>query len=300
MFDISKIARPNILRLEPYRCARDDFQEGILLDANENSYGPSSTEMTPKELEMELNRYPDPHQILLKQRLCNFRNSEYNHVQDPFAIGHDIKRINAKNVCLSLGSDGGIDLVIRCFVKPSQEKILVCPPSYPMYGTYADLNDVTTVEEPLDLETFQIKPKKIIDDIKKDPSIKLVFITSPGNPTATQINIDSIFKILDEVESMSWNGLIVVDEAYIDFCPQGSSMSVLVNEHKNLVVLQTFSKAFALAGIRLGAIYSAYEVSKLLNTARDPYSQSKQCIHSAMLATTPKALAIMKYNCENR
>ncbi|QPG75117.1 hypothetical protein FOA43_002460 [Brettanomyces nanus] len=302
MFDITSIARPNILTLEPYRCARDDFQEGILLDANENTYGPSFTEFSVREKELELNRYPDPHQIPLKKRLCGFRNSEACNPQSIIKpeIGRDVKAelLTPANVCLSVGSDGGIDLLIRCFCKPGVEKVLVCPPTYPMYDTCCAVNDVEMMVEPLDLNTFQIKPDRIISRLKDDPSIKLVFITSPGNPTATMIKHDLIFQVIDAVEKMSWNGLIVVDEAYIDFCPIGSSMSVLVNKHKNLVVLQTFSKSFALAGIRLGVTYSTAEVSMLLNTTRDPYCLNKGASHAAMKATSKKALDLMKATCQ--
>ncbi|VEU24157.1 DEKNAAC105394 [Brettanomyces naardenensis] len=281
MFDITKIARPNILTLEPYRCARDDFQEGVLLDANENTYGPSFN------CSKDLNRYPDPHLVPLKQRLCDFRNGER-------ATDQPLK---PSNICLSVGSDGGIDMLIRCFVKPSVEKVLVCPPTYPMYDTCCSVNDVEMVEEPLDLENFQIRPKAILRRLSEDHSIKLVFITSPGNPTGTKIKEELIMEVIEGVERMSWNGLIVVDEAYIDFCPEGSSFAVFVNKHKNLVVLQTFSKSFALAGIRLGISYSADEVSNLLNIARDPYSTNRETATAAMGATSKKAIDLMKLKC---
>ena len=292
MFDISKTARPNILCLEPYHCARDDFQEGILLDANENTYGPSFTEMSSKEKAMELNRYPDPHQLLLKQRLCDFRNMEMN---ESFIKSNS--KLTTKNVCLTVGSDGGIDLVMRCFARPGKEKILVCPPTYPMYFSCACLNDLGVVYEPLDKKTFQIYPQKILADLRMDPSIKLVFITSPGNPTAQMIRLELIWDLIHGVEEMSWHGLVILDEAYIDFCPQGSSLATRVNEHKNLVVLQTFSKSFALAGIRLGTVYSSPEVSSLLNIARDPYSQNKDCCYAALKATSQKAISMMKLKC---
>ncbi|KAG7810559.1 hypothetical protein KL921_003054 [Ogataea angusta] len=297
MFDITKIARPNILKLEPYRCARDDYKVGILLDANENTHGPSVPDLTDSETALELNRYPDPHQEQLKQQICDFRNSEASlnsaSVKIPTVAGQKVP-LNVSNLCLGVGSDESIDALIRCTVAPGKEKMLICPPTYGMYSICAVVNDVEIVKVPLDLETFQIQPDLILDQLETDPLIKLVYITSPGNPTAVQIKPTLLEELLAKVQQSKWNGLIVVDEAYVDFCEVGSSVSVLVNKYPNLVVLQTLSKAFGLAGIRLGVCFSTPEVSLLLNSMKYPYNISNLTSSVALRATSKDALAKMR------
>ncbi|ESX02215.1 hypothetical protein KL918_003759 [Ogataea parapolymorpha] len=297
MFDITKIARPNILKLEPYRCARDDYKVGILLDANENTHGPSVPDLTDNETALELNRYPDPHQEQLKQQICDFRNSEASlssaSVKIPTVAGQKVP-LNVSNLCLGVGSDESIDALIRCIVAPGKEKMLICPPTYGMYSICAVVNDVEIVKVPLDLETFQIQPDLILDQLEKDLSIKLVYITSPGNPTAVQIKPVLLEELLNKVQQSTWNGLIVVDEAYVDFCEVGSSVSVLVNKFPNLVVLQTLSKAFGLAGIRLGICFSTPEVSRLLNSMKYPYNISNLTSSVALRATSKDALVKMR------
>ncbi|KAG7844193.1 hypothetical protein KL941_004142 [Ogataea angusta] len=297
MFDITKIARPNILKLEPYRCARDDYKVGILLDANENTHGPSVPDLTDSETALELNRYPDPHQEQLKQQICDFRNSEASlnsaSVKIPTVAGQKVP-LNVSNLCLGVGSDESIDALIRCTVAPGKEKMLICPPTYGMYSICAVVNDVEIVKVPLDLETFQIQPYLILDQLETDPLIKLVYITSPGNPTAVQIKPTLLEELLAKVQQSKWNGLIVVDEAYVDFCEVGSSVSVLVNKYPNLVVLQTLSKAFGLAGIRLGVCFSTPEISLLLNSMKYPYNISNLTSSVALRATSKDALAKMR------
>ncbi|KAG7829196.1 hypothetical protein KL920_002989 [Ogataea angusta] len=297
MFDITKIARPNILKLEPYRCARDDYKVGILLDANENTHGPSVPDLTDSETALELNRYPDPHQEQLKQQICDFRNSEASldsaSVKIPTVAGQKVP-LNVSNLCLGVGSDESIDALIRCTVAPGKEKMLICPPTYGMYSICAVVNDVEIVKVPLDLETFQIQPDLILDQLETDPLIKLVYITSPGNPTAVQIKLMLLEELLAKVQQSKWNGLIVVDEAYVDFCEVGSSVSVLVNKYPNLVVLQTLSKAFGLAGIRLGVCFSTPEISLLLNSMKYPYNISNLTSSVALRATSKDALAKMR------
>ncbi|KAG7858917.1 hypothetical protein KL919_002982 [Ogataea angusta] len=297
MFDITKIARPNILKLEPYRCARDDYKVGILLDANENTHGPSVPDLTDSETALELNRYPDPHQEQLKQQICDFRNSEASlnsaSVKIPTVAGQKVS-LNVSNLCLGVGSDESIDALIRCTVAPGKEKMLICPPTYGMYSICAVVNDVEIVKVPLDLETFQIQPDLILDQLETDPLIKLVYITSPGNPTAVQIKPMLLEELLAKVQQSQWNGLIVVDEAYVDFCEVGSSVSVLVNKYPNLVVLQTLSKAFGLAGIRLGVCFSTPEISLLLNSMKYPYNISNLTSSVALRATSKDALAKMR------
>lgn len=282
-FDIAKIARPNILTLEPYRCARDDFKEGILLDANENTHGPSFVEMSEAEKQLELNRYPDPHQQVLKSQICDFRNKERNDVLAS-------EKLSVDNLCLGVGSDESIDALMRCFISPGKEKMILCPPTYGMYTICGVVNDVGIVKVPLDLETFDIIPGDILNAIRNDASIKLVYITLPGNPTAKKVSEPLLFELLAAIEKESLNVVIVLDEAYIDFAPVGSSLCTLVNRHPNLIVLQTLSKAFALAGIRLGITYSNKEVSRLLNSMKYPYNISNLTSDVAIRATKEESL----------
>ncbi|GME76598.1 unnamed protein product [[Candida] boidinii] len=271
VFDISKIIRPNILTLEPYRCARDDFKEGILLDANENTHGPAIVNITTKEESLGLNRYPDPHQVELKDQIVEFRVSESERSQVPnfkFDIPDELK-IDYENLCLGVGSDESIDSLIRCCIKPGVEKMLICPPTYGMYSICATVNDVKEiVKVPLNFDNFQINKDLLFDTISKDEAIKLIYLTSPGNPTGKLIDLNDVIEILDKIEEISWNGLFILDEAYIDFSPIGSSLSVLVNKYKNLVVLQTLSKSFGLAGIRLGITFANKEISAVLNAIK--------------------------------
>lgn len=282
-FDITKIARPNILTLEPYRCARDDFQEGILLDANENTHGPSFSNITSTEEELQLNRYPDPHQVVLKKQLCEFRNSERTNLSDS-------EKLTTDNLCLGVGSDESIDALMRCFIAPGKGKMVICPPTYGMYSICGVVNDVGIVKVPLNHENFDIIPEDILGAIRADSDIKLVYITSPGNPTAKKVSEEKVLQVLERVEEESLNVIIILDEAYIDFAPVGSSMSTLVNRHPNLVVLQTLSKAFALAGIRLGITFANRDISRLLNSMKYPYNISNLTSDVAIRATTPESL----------
>lgn len=287
-FDISAIARPNILTLEPYRCARDDFKEGILLDANENTHGPSFSEMSESEKQLELNRYPDPHQPILKQQIVDFRSKERNDVEDPK------EKLSIENLCLGVGSDESIDSLMRCFITPGKEKMILCPPTYGMYSICGVINDVEIVKVPLDLETFDIIPENIVNAIRQDSAIKLVYITSPGNPTSKKVSEESVLQLLKSVEDESLNVVIVIDEAYIDFAPVGSSLCTLVNKHPNLIVLQTLSKAFALAGIRLGITFSNFEISRLLNSMKYPYNISNLTSDVAIRATKESSLIAVR------
>ncbi|KAF6014899.1 hypothetical protein HII12_001317 [Brettanomyces bruxellensis] len=282
VFSIEKIVRPKILTLEPYRCARDDFQEGL----------------SEEEEKLDLNRYPDPHQILLKKQICAYRNSEAQKPESVIKLPTDEKgapiKLSPVNLCLGVGSDESIDSIIRACVKPGKEKVLLCPPTYGMYGICCTVNDAEIVEVPLNLENFQIQPDKIIEQIKADSSIKLIYITSPGNPTATLIKQDLILDVLSQIEKLSWDGFLIVDEAYVDFAPVGSSICSLVNKHPNLVVMQTFSKAFGLAGIRLGICYSTPSLSVLLNAMKYPYNVNNITSSMALRATKKESLMNMK------
>ncbi|EAW07424.1 histidinol-phosphate transaminase [Aspergillus clavatus NRRL 1] len=302
-FDLSKCARPNILKLQPYRCARDDYKDdgtNILLDANENAYGPGlaldsegalaestvtgdSTGSSKPDIDfLGLNRYPDPHQVELKKLFCKVRNT---HVHTP-------KELGPENMFVGVGSDEAIDALLRCFCVPGKDKILTCPPTYGMYAVSADVNDVEIVKVPLDVNNgFQLQPDLISEKLSADSAIKLVYICSPGNPTANLIKKEDIQKVL---EHPTWNGVVVVDEAYIDFAPEGSSLAEWVNEWPNLVVMQTLSKAFGLAGIRLGVAFASPEIARLLNSLKAPYNISSPTSAIATAALAPKNMAVMR------
>ncbi|RDK43343.1 histidinol-phosphate aminotransferase [Aspergillus phoenicis ATCC 13157] len=302
-FNLAKCARPNILKLQPYRCARDDYKDdgtNVLLDANENAYGPglalnpegalqestvtgSSTGSTKPEIDfLGLNRYPDPHQVELKKLFCQLRNT-HTHTQ---------KDLGPENLFVGVGSDEAIDALLRCFCVPGKDKILTCPPTYGMYGVSAQVNDIEIVKVPLDVDNgFQLQPEKINEALAADPSIKMAYICSPGNPTANLIKKSDIQKVL---EHPTWNGVVVVDEAYIDFAPEGSSLAEWVTEWPNLVVMQTLSKAFGLAGIRLGVAFTSPPIATLLNSLKAPYNISSPTSALATAALSPTNMAVMK------
>ncbi|KAM0797998.1 histidinol-phosphate aminotransferase [Usnea florida] len=294
-FNLLKCARPNILALEPYRCARDDYKDdgtNILLDANENAYGPG-LQLTngalnghTEEETAHLHRYPDPHQIKLKHLFCNLRNTHH----------HTPKSLETQNLFVGVGSDEVIDALLRCFCTPGRDKILVCPPTYGMYAVSAQVNDLEVVKVPLDTaRNFQLRPDAINDVLSSDPSIKIVYICSPGNPTANLIAKSDIQHVL---EHSTWNGVVVVDEAYIDFSPEGASLAEWVTEWPNLVVMQTLSKAFGLAGIRLGAAFTSPEIASLLNNLKAPYNISSPTSTLACAALQPRNVVAMKRNRE--
>ncbi|EGW30688.1 histidinol-phosphate aminotransferase [Spathaspora passalidarum NRRL Y-27907] len=288
MFDLKKIVRPNILTLEPYRCARDDFKEGILLDANENTHGPALNQLSETETLLELNRYPDPHQLDLKQQIVDFRNAKPNvNLKNPEKDG-----LYPGNLCLGVGSDESIDMLLRCVCVPGKDKMLICPPTYGMYSICATVNDVAIATVPLKFPGFQIDIEGILAKVQEDPSIKLLYLTSPGNPTGQLLRVKDIIELLEK-SSPVWNGLVVVDEAYIDFTQAederySESMSTLCNQYPNLVVLQTLSKSFGLAGIRLGITYCNEELSGYLNAMKYPYNISSLTANIAKRATGDK------------
>ena len=195
---------------------------------------------------------------------------------------------------VGVGSDEAIDALLRCFCTPGRDKILTCPPTYGMYAVSAQVNDVQIEKVPLNnADAFSLQPRLINEKLSSDPSIKIVYICSPGNPTANLIRKADIEQVL---RHPTWNGLVVLDEAYIDFAPEGSSLAEWVAEWPNLVVMQTLSKAFGLAGIRLGAAFTSPEVASLLNNLKAPYNISSPTSTLASLALQPKNLAAMKSN----
>jgi len=233
MFDIKKITRPNIEALKPYQSARDEFEglAEVSLDANENPFG------------FGLNRYPDATMSKLKSAFAKFRN------------------VPADQLIFGNGSDELIDILIRSFCSPNKDSILIFPPTFGMYQVCADINSVEVIEENLDKD-YQINFEALRPKLK-DPNLKIIFICSPNNPTGSKVKNDTVIKI-----AKGFNGLVVVDEAYIDF----SEVSLAGHEIPNLFILQTFSKAMGLAGVRLGVGIGDSKVIDVLNKVKPPYN----------------------------
>ena len=237
MFKIRGLLRENIASLLPYSSARDEFSgiDGIFLDANENPFG-------------EWNRYPDPYQKELKQKLS------------------ELKNINQNNIFIGNGSDEIIDLAFRIFCNPKQDKALTFSPTYGMYDVSAGINDVELIKVPLTAD-FQIDIQLLKEPLKDD-GVKLIFICSPNNPTGNTIDKIVVEEILKKFE-----GIVIIDEAYIDFSELPSWIETL-NEYPNLIVSQTFSKAWGLASARVGVCYASEEIIEILNKVKPPYNVS--------------------------
>ncbi|CAK7565754.1 MAG: histidinol-phosphate transaminase [Sporothrix epigloea] len=306
-FNLETCARPNILALEPYRCAREqvppDYKDdgsNVLLDANENAYG-SPLAIGTDSLKSEaagagldllgLHRYPDPHQEDLKQQLCELRN---NHA-------HTSQNLTPANLFVGVGSDEAIDVLLRCFCVPARDRILVCPPTYGMYGVSAQVNDVGLVKVPLTAAPeFGVDVPAVLAALDAavaapEYDIKVVYLCSPGNPTGATLKKDDIAQVLAHP---TWNGIVVVDEAYVDFVEdqRTASLAEWVLEWPNLVVMQTLSKAFGMAGIRLGAAFCAAPIARLLNALKAPYNIASPTSTLARSALTPQGLAAMQVN----
>jgi len=243
--------RKNILELKPYSSARDEFsgKDGIFLDANENPFG-------------ELNRYPDPYQKELKSALSK------------------VKGVNEQNIFIGNGSDEVIDLVYRIFCNPGIDKSLSFKPTYGMYEVSANINDVIYIKLPLN-EYFQIDNESLTL-LLKDEKLKLIFVCSPNNPTGNVLN--NIEYLLE-----NFNGIVVVDEAYADFCNL-PSWSQKINQFSNLIVMQTFSKARGLAGARVGIAYASVQIISLMNKVKPPYNVSALNQQAALSALINSAI----------
>jgi histidinol-phosphate aminotransferase len=229
-----------------------------------------------------LHRYPDPHQEPLKQQLCELRNTH----------AHTDKTLKPENLFVGVGSDEAIDALLRCFCVPGKDRILTCPPTYGMYSVSAQVNDVALVKVPLlEAPTFSIDVPAVMETLTKEPNIKLVYLCSPGNPTGSVLAKSDVQQILDHP---TWNGVVVLDEAYIDFAPEDASLAEWVTEFPNLVVMQTLSKAFGMAGIRLGAAFTSPPIARLLNSLKAPYNISSPTSALASYAVSEKGLAIMR------
>lgn len=216
--------------------------------------------------------------------LCNLRNTKT----------HTQKTLTPDNLFVGVGSDEAIDALIRAFCTPGKDKILTCPPTYGMYSVSAQVNDVAVVKAPLDVNNdFALQPYLINEKLSEDATIKMVYICSPGNPTASLARKEDVEAVL---RHPTWNGIVVLDEAYIDFAPDGTSLAEWVNDWPNLVVMQTLSKAFGLAGIRLGAAFTSPPIARLLNSLKAPYNISNPTSQLAIAALQPKNLAVMRSN----
>ncbi|MCB9185277.1 MAG: histidinol-phosphate transaminase [Flavobacteriales bacterium] len=246
MVDIQKLIRPNVRNLKPYSSARDEFKgsASVWLDANEN---PNNT---------GLNRYPDPLQWKLKARIS------------------ELKNVPKGSIFLGNGSDEAIDLLFRGFCEPGRDKALICSPTYGMYQVSADINNVEMVDVPLNTD-WQLNLEGIRSHFS-DANLKLIFICSPNNPTGNCMKRGDVLHLASE-----FKGLVVIDEAYIDFAEQESFVNGLEN-HNNLVILQTLSKAWGLAGIRLGMAFASTEVIDVLNRIKPPYNVNQLTQEAAL------------------
>ena len=239
MFNLEKLTRDNIKNLVAYSSARDEFtgEAKVFLDANENSLGSPLTKW--------YNRYPDPHQIAVKAALGT------------------VKGIAAEHIFLGNGSDECIDLLFRCFCNPGKDNVVICPPTYGMYEVSANINDVEIRKAPL-LESFQLDLIHL--ETLVDENTKIIWLCSPNNPTGNSLNREDIETVLN-----NFKGIVVVDEAYINFAKQKTFTQEL-SEYPNLVVLQTFSKAWGLAGLRLGMAFASVDIINILNKVKPPYN----------------------------
>jgi histidinol-phosphate aminotransferase len=237
MIDLNKLVRENVLKFTPYSCARDDFkgETGIFMDANENPYG-------------NLNRYPDPYQRELKNAISKVRG------------------IEEEKIFLGNGSDEIIDLCFRVFCNPDLDKALLFTPTYGMYEVSASVNNVEVVKIPL-TGSFQIDLEKAETHFS-DKNLKLVFICSPNNPTSNSMNYKDVEYLIS-----NFNRIVVIDEAYIDFSEKPSFIK-LVDKYSNLIVMQTFSKAFGLAAARVGMAFSNPSIVQYFNKMKPPYNIS--------------------------
>jgi histidinol-phosphate aminotransferase len=243
---ITDLVRENIKRLLPYTCARDLYSKGILLDANENSLGSSVGEFESLTLDLNLNRYPDPHQNDLKE-----------------LIGSHLS-IKKENLFFGVGSDELIDLLIRIFCEPRLDTVIIAEPTYGMYKVACDINNVATKEVRLN-DNFDVNINNI--EAAFDPTVKMIFLCSPNNPTGNLISKKSIVEL-----AQKFNCAIVVDEAYIDFAEQGYSIISEIENYPNIIVIRTFSKAWGLAAIRLGYCIADPEVISYLFKIKAPYN----------------------------
>ncbi len=260
-FNIDNLIRPTIKALKPYSSARDEFQGNsdamVFLDANENPF------------ENGVNRYPDPQQGSLKQILSK------------------MKSVNTKNILLGNGSDEVLDLIFRAFCEPNKDNIIILPPTYGMYSVLANINAIDIKKVHLS-NSFQPQVETILDTA--DDNSKVLFLCSPNNPTGNSFSDQSIEELLNK-----FNGIVAIDEAYIDFSEEASWINRL-EEFPNLIVTQTLSKAYGMAGIRLGICYASAEIISVLNSIKPPYNVNELTQQKAVQQLSIKDLAKNQIN----
>jgi histidinol-phosphate aminotransferase len=236
-FDINKLTRTNVLTMKPYASARDEFKdfkhEMIYLDANENPF------------DNGINRYPDPQQLELKELIAKKRN------------------VKVENILIGNGSDEVLDLLFRAFCEPNKDNVITLPPTYGMYEVLANLNAVENRAVLLN-DDFQPDAEAILN--KTDKNTKILFLCSPNNPTGNSFSDKIVFDLLS-----NFNGLILIDEAYIDFSEKDSWL-LLLKDYPNLVICQTLSKAYAMAGVRIGLLYGSAKIISILKKIKPPYN----------------------------
>jgi histidinol-phosphate aminotransferase len=239
MKKLEDLVRPHILKLTPYSSARDEYSgtAGIFLDANENAFGSVTRQ--------HYNRYPDPYQLEIKQKLAR------------------IRKVTPEQIFLGNGSDEPIDLLIRLFCRPSIDSIIVMPPTYDMYSVAANIQEAGVRRVNL-TDHYEIDVEEVLR--QKEKNTKIIFICSPNNPTGNSFDPGDILRIIN-----NFDGITVIDEAYIDFSASPGFVGLL-GEHRNLVILQTLSKAWGLAGLRLGIAFADPEIIRLLNRIKFPYN----------------------------
>ena len=238
-FNLDNLLRENIKRLTPYSSARDEFkgEASVFLDANENSFGSPLTKW--------YNRYPDPLQLEVKNKL------------------KQIKGLPVDNMFLGNGSDECIDILIRAFCDPGIDNIIICPPTYGMYEVSANINNVAIKKVPL-TSSFQLDLEAIANAI--DGNTKLIFLCSPNNPTGNSLDRDDVEAVLN-----NYFGIVVIDEAYINFS-RHKSFTQELGEYPNLVIMQTLSKAWGLAALRIGMAFASKDIIGIMNRIKPPYN----------------------------
>ena len=236
-FNINNLVRPNVAVLKPYSSARDEYQstgsEMVFLDANENPF------------QTDVNRYPDPQQRSLKAEMAK------------------IKNVSTEHILLGNGSDEVLDLLFRAFCEPGRDNVITLPPTYGMYKVLANINNIENREVLLNLD-FEPDIEEILKTV--DQNTKMIFLCSPNNPTGNSFSEEKIIHILK-----NFNGLVIIDEAYIDFSNEESWLNKL-EQYPNLVITQTLSKAYGMAGIRLGICYASEGIIEILNKIKPPYN----------------------------
>lgn len=235
MKTLQELIRPNIWSLAPYSCARNEFtgEASVFLDANENPYN------------QPFNRYPDPLQVQLKEKIAA------------------LKGVRPTQIMLGVGSDEPIDLIFRIFCEPAQDNVVAINPTYGMYGVCADINNVAYKQVNLN-DDFSLDAQNVLDAC--DANTKVIFLCSPNNPTGNSLERSEIEKIVTGFE-----GIVVIDEAYIDFSNEPSWLASL-NAYPNIIVLQTFSKAWGMAALRCGMAFASEDIIAFFNKVKYPYN----------------------------